>query len=241
MGATLGPVLNARWMPAGVFAERYLYMPLAGFCWLVAWASVQAWRAASAAEKTPPTRWHLVLRTAVPAAVAALALFYGVKTFARNKEWKSEDSIYRLTLAAQPDAQLIRTNLGVVLWSAGDRGGAEREWLLAAAGPHTAYASTLNDLGLARTVENRYAEAEAFFWGALAIGIRNSDSHKNLALVYPGARGRMAEAEGQVPRSRAAGPDQRGAAQLLWPLSLLGWRPTAGRRRGYLRAISPCR
>ncbi len=32
MGATLAPVLNARWMPASVFAERYLYLPSAGFC-----------------------------------------------------------------------------------------------------------------------------------------------------------------------------------------------------------------
>ena len=39
----LGPVLNARWMPASVFGERYLYLPSLGFCWLVAWAAVQLW------------------------------------------------------------------------------------------------------------------------------------------------------------------------------------------------------
>src|SRR6202011_5344114 len=34
----LGPVLNARWMSSSVFAERYLYMPSVGFCWILAWA-----------------------------------------------------------------------------------------------------------------------------------------------------------------------------------------------------------
>ena len=34
MLATIAPVLNARWMPAGMFAERYLYLPSVGFCWL---------------------------------------------------------------------------------------------------------------------------------------------------------------------------------------------------------------
>ncbi len=42
---TLAPVLNARWMPAAVFGERYLYLPSVGFCWLVAWGSVRLWGA----------------------------------------------------------------------------------------------------------------------------------------------------------------------------------------------------
>jgi hypothetical protein len=40
----LGPVLNPKWMPASVFAERYLYLPSIGFCWLLAWAAVTLWR-----------------------------------------------------------------------------------------------------------------------------------------------------------------------------------------------------
>src|SRR6266567_7337417 len=37
----LGPVLNPKWMPASVFAERYLYLPSIGFCWLAGWAAVK--------------------------------------------------------------------------------------------------------------------------------------------------------------------------------------------------------
>ncbi len=47
----LGPVLNARWMPASVFGERYLYLPSLGFCWLVAWAPCN-----SGAGASPPFR-----------------------------------------------------------------------------------------------------------------------------------------------------------------------------------------
>ena len=35
---TLAPVLNVHWMAAIVFAERYLYLPSVGFCWLAAGA-----------------------------------------------------------------------------------------------------------------------------------------------------------------------------------------------------------
>ncbi len=50
----LGPVLNARWMPAGVFAERYLYLPSVGFCWLVACGAVALWSVRSSCVHASP-------------------------------------------------------------------------------------------------------------------------------------------------------------------------------------------
>ncbi len=67
----LGPVLNARWMPAGVFGERYLYLPSIGFCWLLAWVAVQIW---SGNVRALPR----IVAQAAPALLGLLALAYGV-------------------------------------------------------------------------------------------------------------------------------------------------------------------
>src|SRR5262245_53836232 len=45
--AGLTPVLNPKWLGLNVFAERYLYLPSLGFCWVMAWGLRSLWRAAS--------------------------------------------------------------------------------------------------------------------------------------------------------------------------------------------------
>jgi protein O-mannosyl-transferase len=180
MGATIAPVLNARWMPAGVFAERYLYLPSVGFCWLVAFAVAGIWRLGSAGESEgrPP-----ILRQAVPAALGLLAVLYGIRTVHRNRDWRSDEVLYTRTLAQQPDAQIIRTNLGAIYFDRGDLPSAEREWL-ASLGPARPYASTLNNLGLLRSRQERYDEAIAYFQRAIADRPNYMSPHKNLAKTY---------------------------------------------------------
>jgi protein O-mannosyl-transferase len=179
MGATLGPVLNARWMPAQVFAERYLYLPSVGFCWLLGWASARLWRV-SAAEISSPRRY---LRGAVPAALVFVAVLYGARTVRRNRDWRSEEALYRKTLQQEPDAQIIRTNLGVVDWERGDPAAAEREWTRAL-GPAPPYVSTLNDLAMARALEKRYSDAIRLYQQAARKRPKFMAPHKNLATVY---------------------------------------------------------
>jgi tetratricopeptide (TPR) repeat protein len=190
MGATLAPVLNARWMPAGVFAERYLYLPSVGFCWLLAWGAARAWRTAVAAE--PSGHLHLLSR-AVPAALAVLAASYGVRTVTRNRDWRTDEALYSKTLAQQPDAKIIRTNLGAVYFDRGDLAAAEREWTLAL-GPGRHYASTLNNMGLLRARQERYEEAIDYFKQAVRERPKYMSPHKSLAKVYA-ELGRDEEAE----------------------------------------------
>src|SRR5579864_2004361 len=135
----LGPVLNARWMSAAVFAERYLYVPSIGFCWLLAWAAVSLWRAQRPMFLRPLAR-------GVPALLVAVALPYGIQTVERNRDWRSEEVLFKKTLE-QGDASLIRNNLGALYFNRSDMDGAEQEWLEAlAAGPENVFA--LDNLAL---------------------------------------------------------------------------------------------
>ncbi len=201
MGATLAPVLNARWMTGGVFAERYLYLPSVGFCWIAGWLMAMVWhrtQAENASFKYAPKR--------IAAGAAAGTLFFvcGAAVLRRNGNWRTDEILYRRTLEEQPDAQLIRTNLGLVYWDNGDALGAEREWVRAM-GPEAPYVSTLDNLGLLRTLQERYPEAISLFKRAIQDNPAYAPAHKNLAAVYADT-GRLGDADREFRAAVALAP-----------------------------------
>lgn len=155
----LGPVLNARWMPAAVFAERYLYLPSVGFCWLVAWGALKLWN-------TEAPAWLRPFARAVPAMLALIAVGYAIRTVTRNRDWANDETLFTQVLETQKDAGLMRNNLGVVSFNRGDLTGAEREWLeaLGAGGTDT---FALGNMALLRQHQDRYAESIDYSWQAL--------------------------------------------------------------------------
>lgn len=186
MGATLAPVLNARWMPASVFAERYLYLPSAGFCWLVGW---------SVSRIRTNSRMPAILRATAVAAVGIAALSGGIATVRRNRDWRSEKTLFLQTLATNSDASLIRSNLGSVYFNTGDQASAEREWIQAlAAGPRSVF--TLTDFGLLREKQGRYVESQQFFERAIRIRPDDMEAHMLYAQMLESI-GRNAEADWQ--------------------------------------------
>jgi Tfp pilus assembly protein PilF len=231
MGATLAPVLNARWMPAGVFAERYLYLPSVGFCWLVSWVATTAWRAAPAKG---PSRWRPLLWRAMPVALGLVAVLYGVRTIRRNRDWRSDEILYQRTLDEQPDAQIIRTNLGVVYWDRGDFVSAEREWTRSL-GPLRPYASTLNNLGLLRTHQERYDEAIAFFEQAMHDRPKYMEPYKNLGAAYA-KMDRPADAEREFRTAVELAPLNSGARNAYGHFLLDQGRPAEAQEQFRLSA-----
>jgi Tfp pilus assembly protein PilF len=111
----------------------------------------------------------------------------------RNTDWRTEEVLYQKTLAEQPDAQLIRTDLGLVYWNNGDAIGAEREWVQAM-GPERPYVPTLDNLGMLRTVQERYPEAIDLFQRAIRDSPLYAQAHKNLAAAYADT-GKLADAD----------------------------------------------
>jgi Tfp pilus assembly protein PilF len=192
----LGPVLNSRWMSASVFAERYLYMPSIGFCWLVAWAAVSLWRAEGPSFLRPLSR-------VAPILLAAIAFPYAVKTVTRNRDWRTEETLFKKTLE-QADASLIRNNLGALYFNENNFAGAEQEWLEAlAAGPENAFA--LDNLALLRHRQKRYIESVEYSQRALRARRTFMMAHLNLAETLA-EMGRTGEAEWQFRISTTLSP-----------------------------------
>ena len=181
IGLFLAPVLNARWMAANVLTERYLYLPSIGFCWLVAWAIARAW------DATTERVSLRTLRLAMATLLVALVLAGMVATVRRNREWQTDLRLYSRTLETDPDAHIIRSNLGSVYFAAGDLQRAGQEWERALAGKPDNLI-TMNALGMLYTQQGRYPEADEILHRAMTIKPGWADPHFNL--------GTLLEAEG---------------------------------------------
>jgi len=172
---TLAPVLNARWMPANVFAERYLYLPSAGFCWIVGWGFAELWETAG--------HYRGVWRKTFAAVSVLVSVLCVLRVVIRNRDWHDDVTLYLRTLAVEPGAYHIRNNLGVVYWHRGDAEDAEREWTRALRNaPNRAF--ILNNLGLVYTKKKQYAKALEFLRSAMRLKPTYTDSHLNLGIAY---------------------------------------------------------
>ena len=193
----LGPTLNVRWMPASVFAERYLYLSSIGFCWLVAWGAVKLWSREGVSIPRSLAR-------AVPAVIGVVALFYAVRTVSRNTDWRSDDRLFRQAVAVQGETSLIRSNLGSGEFNRGDEAGAEHDWLLALSlGPSNVFA--LDNLALLRREQHRYLEALDYSRRALRLRPMYTIAHVNLAQTLA-AMGRSTEADWEFRVAAALSP-----------------------------------
>lgn len=185
---TLAPVLNARWMPEFVFAERYLYLPSIGFCWVVGWLAVRAARRAARA----PNLW----RRALVGAACALAVLLAARIVLRNRVWKNDFTFYTRTLEAAPNAVVLRNNLGKYYWDRGNVAEAETQWL-AAYRLNPKFVYVLENLGLAGLKQKRYSIAAAYFYDALALSPDDATAHRGLGEVYH-KLGKLDRAENQL-------------------------------------------
>jgi tetratricopeptide (TPR) repeat protein len=191
----IAPVLNARWLGASVFTERYLYLPSLGFCWIAAWGGRLLWMRLTG---RPTARKFYAVGLAM---VTILCL---VRIVMRNRIWHDDPTFYRSTLAAQPDAIALRINLGTVYWNSGSQDQAEAEWreALRRAPNHWLI---LNNLGLAAARKKRYDEAIEDFQRSIRLRPIFADSHMNLGRTYA-ETGAVEKAEAQLRAAVALAP-----------------------------------
>jgi len=188
-GVTLGPVLNARWMASNVLAERYLYLPSVGFCWFVAWGGVALWDWAALHPG-----FSRSLRPLLAVLVCAIAILGGVRIVSRNTIWADDLTLYTETLRGNPEAYVMRHNLGSVYFANSDFSGAEREWTAALAGKPDNVV-TMDSLGMLYARQGRAAEAEAMYQRAIAAKPLWGQAHANYAALL--------QKSGDMPRALA--------------------------------------
>jgi tetratricopeptide (TPR) repeat protein len=174
IGFTLAPVLNARWMAANVFTERYLYLPSVGLCWLIAWCGVQVWDSRIAAA-----RW---LRPVLAAGLIAVCGVCIAQVIPRNRVWSDDLTLYTRTLETNPDAHVIRNNIAANYYDRGDLVRAGREWELALAGKPDNVV-TMNALAMLYTQRGRYADATSMVQRAIAAKPLWGPAHYNYGLL----------------------------------------------------------
>jgi protein O-mannosyl-transferase len=225
---TLAPVLNAHWMAANVLAERYLYLPSVGFCWLAGGAFGQAWR--HTAERV---RW----RRALLAGSVALTALAALRVVTRNRDWRNDVSLYTRTLEQSPGAYPILNNLGTVYWQDGRVDQAEAVWRQAlAVAPQSAI--VLNNLGLVASNRKQYAAAADLFRRAICLKPLYTDPHLNLGIAER-ALGRRDPAEAELRLAIALSPLNDRARMELGQLLLDEGRvaEASGEFQASLRAV----
>lgn len=199
IGVTLAPVLNVRWLTSSAVAERYTYLPSVGFCWLVGWLAVRFW----SGLRGFPAR--LRMRRAV-FAFAGIGLFFllAARTFARNRDWSDDFSLYTKTLKTDPDACYIRSNLGLVYYKRLQKDLAVQEWQQALqCKPDNVPA--LTNLGLLYTEQEKYAQAAAFLQRATQLKPLAPDVHFDNGILLD-ATGHQQEALKEFRRAVELAP-----------------------------------
>jgi Tfp pilus assembly protein PilF len=194
---TLAPVLNPRWLGANVFAERYLYLPSMGFCWIVAWGFRGLWRATSSRQ--------MIWRRALVAVLSVVALLWSFRIVMRNRDWQDNITLYTRTLEASPNAELIQVNLAAAYENQGLLQEAEHEYrTVLERDPDCA--KCLNDLAWLFIEQARYAEAKPLLTRAVTLDPKAVSTRLNLGIVYQ-KDGMIDRAEEQFRVAAALAPE----------------------------------
>ncbi|HEV2419190.1 MAG TPA: tetratricopeptide repeat protein [Terriglobia bacterium] len=185
---TLAPVLNVGWMPDFAFAERYLYLPSVGFCWVLGWLGLKFWRKCVAEG----VAW----KRAAATFACVLAVLMITRIMIRGRDWKNDLTFYQSTLSVSPNALMIRNDLGNYYWDHGDFADAGEQWEKAyQLQPSATY--VLDNLGLLRLRQKRYEEAVIFFERTLSVTPKDEGAHTGLGMAYS-AMGMKQKAEQEL-------------------------------------------
>jgi Tfp pilus assembly protein PilF len=205
---TLMPVLNARWMGAYVFAERYLYLPSVGFCLVGGWAAAALWRA-TAGQQT-------VWRAAAVTAACFLGVLCVLRIITRVPDWRDDVTLFTESLAAQPHDYRLHDALGLAYWIRGETERAEREWReTLRLEPNSV--QTLDSLGALYAQQQRFDQAMPLLEQALRLNPQDADAHLNLGAAYA-ETGKLDRAEEQFRSAVLLTPMNFNAHNLLGKL-----------------------
>ncbi|XP_066954615.1 protein O-mannosyl-transferase TMTC2 [Macrobrachium rosenbergii] len=174
------PATNLFFYVGFVVAERILYIPSMGACLLVAWGAHLLYARART----------LRARRCIQVALVILFVLFAARTWRRNRDWETEENLYRSGIAINPPKAY--GNLANILSSQGKK--EEAEWAYKKA---LSYRSNMADvhynLGILFQEQKRHEEALQEYKLAIQFRPRMAMAHLNMGLVL-GLLGQKAEA-----------------------------------------------
>jgi len=188
----------------GFFDQGFYYYSLVADHWqyvAIVGPIALAVAAGMAVSRRTGTRGRCVV--AVAGAVALTVL--GVSTWRQGLTYKDPETLWRDTLAKNPDAWMAHTNLGKALFDLGKVPEAIAEFV-AALRIKPDYAEAHYDWGVALASQDRISEAIAEYAAALRIKPDYAEAHNNLGIVLAG-QGRVSEAITEYRASLRIKPD----------------------------------
>jgi tetratricopeptide (TPR) repeat protein len=171
---TLFPVYNI--IPIyNPLAERFLYIPLIGFCMLVAMAFNTLMR--KRLSETVPVK---VLSSV---AIIVLLSFYATITIARNLDWKDSLTLWSKTVITSPNSSIAHGSLGRAYQDLGQLEEAIREYKKAIEIFPDNYKAYYN-LGVIYDRQGALKEAVTNYKSTIAINPAFINAHFNLGNIY---------------------------------------------------------
>ncbi|NIR60664.1 MAG: tetratricopeptide repeat protein, partial [Gammaproteobacteria bacterium] len=188
--------------PVGaIFAERFLYLPSAGFCWLM---GLLVQKVHGIELRIGPFRHG---RAVVPVILLLLLTSFVLRTWARSADWRDNWTVFRSASRVNPASPRAHFILGRLTLDRGDPEAAI-EYFDRTIELYPEHTTAWMEKGNALAALGRYEEAEAMYRETLARSPNYAKAHLNLALALR-RQGRSAEAEREL--SKAALWDPRSA------------------------------
>ena len=169
------PLLPALYAPAllpgldNPWAERYAYLPSAGFIILMMIAYTAARRRIK--------QGHLIT-----IALTLLIALFGVMTISRNSVWKSDLTLWTDTIRKSPNSGAAQAYLGYALFASGDINRAIQHYEIAIR-LKPDFSEPYNNLGVALATQGRHREALPVYLEAIRLRPRWALPRVNLSIT----------------------------------------------------------
>jgi tetratricopeptide (TPR) repeat protein len=191
---------NLLFLVGTIFAERLLYFPSAGFCLMVGLLlGTIASSPAYAGDRDAARPSSFSSSRAAALALSVLLAGFMVLTWARARDWRDDETLFRASAQAQPRSPRAHHIVGKML---ADRGEPEEAlpWFDRALELYPAYVQVWNERGAVHGRLGDLRRAEADFREAVRLRPEYADAQLNLALTLR-MQGDLAGAERSLRRA----------------------------------------
>jgi len=144
----------------GIIAERFLLIPSLGFVMIIAWLIFKVFKADPGSKFNSSTRIFFVMLIG-----ALVLLAYSFKTINRNKQWKSEETLYKADMPYLENSVKAHDLLGNLIWK-------------------QVNVELAKPVNVAKFFQPKIDESLGHFQRAIEIYPEHSSSWRNMGMIY---------------------------------------------------------